>query len=200
MIYVAPTRIEIKTAPSGLPVSVADVKQRARMDAGDTMLDVTILAYIKAVWSKVEEYTGLALLTTEFKAFYDSFPVVMSIQKAPNVVIQKIEYYDVSGALKTLDNAVYQIQKKMHLFNVFAKEFQCLPDVQNHSVDSVVVYFSAGWNGSSNIPDDIKEAIINAVVAMLTGGAGNECQNECSLPGISKSLLYKYRDLMSLMR
>jgi len=200
MIYVNPTRIEITTAPSGLPVTVLQVKERARMDVSDTLMDSTILAYINAVWSKVEEYTGLALLETKFRAFYDGFPVVVAIQKAPKIVVQKIDYLDVTGDIQTVDANIYQVQKSNHFFNIFPKDMQRFPHVEKHKTDAVMIDFQAGWSNANSIPDDIKEAILFAVVSMLTGGAGKECFGECSLPALSKSLLYKYRDTMALMR
>lgn len=198
MIYVSPVRIEVATAPTGLPVSVAQVKERARMDAGDTMMNATIEAYIKAVWKKVEAYTGLALLQTSFKAYYDSFPVVIAISKAPKIVVTKLEYIDINGILQTLDSSIYQIQLKKHDFNIFPKSEQKFPDVKRHTTDAVVVSFQAGW--STLIPDDIKEAILHAVVAMLGNGESKDCFSQCSLPAISKSLLYDYRDVLALMR
>jgi len=191
MIYVEPRKLELieKVATDTLIVTVNEVKRSARIDEAETMLDAVIERNIKTVQSKVEKWAGLTLLKTRFRGFYDSFPVVMMLTKRPELIVEKIEYLDPTKTMKILNSEMYQVQKMEKESNVFPSENNCFPSTMMFTVDSVQITFVVGYASKNNVPDDIKDAIIDSVVNMIQG----DCGEGTLLTKKAKALLRSYR-------
>ena len=195
MIYVRPLRWEIEEVLSEdvLAVTVAEVKESARMDSSETLLDATIEGYIKAVQNRIERWAGITLFKTTFRGYYDSFPVVMRIDKRPNMAVEKIEYIAPDGTLTELSPLIYQVQRFEKKSNIFNADGKCYPTEINWTVDSVQVVVTAGWEDADAIPEDIKSAIKMCVVKMLQGDCGD---NDILTKGAIQ-LLKHYKDEMA---
>jgi uncharacterized phiE125 gp8 family phage protein len=192
--YMRPKRWDLilKTSLDSLVVTVAEVKASARMDASETLLDSTIERYIKAVQRKIERWAGITLLKTRFAGYYDEFPVVMVINKHPELTVEKIEYTDTNGLVKIVDPLIYQIQKMELHANIFENDGRAYPEVKTFTVDSVKITVLSGWLSASLVPEDIKSAIMMSVIKMLQGDCGD---NEILTKGAIQ-LLKPYRNEM----
>ena len=195
MIYVRPLRWEIEEVLSEdvLAVTVAEVKESARTDSSETLLDATIEGYIKAVQNRIERWAGITLFETQFRGYYDSFPVVMRIDKRPNIAVEKIEYIAPDGTLTELSPEIYQLQRFEKKSNIFNADGKCYPTEISWTVDSVQVVVTAGWEDADAIPEDIKSAIKMCVVKMFQGDCGD---NDILTKGAIQ-LLKHYKDEIS---
>ena len=191
-IYLSPKRWEVTQtiATDELAVSVAEVKASARMDSGDSLLDAVIERNIKSVQRRIEAYTGMSIFKKEFCGYYDEFPPVMEVTKFPEVSFVKVEYEDENGVTKELDSDSLQLQKYETRSNVFPVDDYIYPSVLDFTVDSVRLFIHAGWASASVVPDDVKDAIIDSVVYMLTG----DCDSKDILTKVAKDYLSIYRD------
>ena len=191
-IYLSPKRWEVTQtiATEKLAVSVAEVKASARMDSGDSLLDDVIERNIKSVQRRIEAYTGMSIFKKEFCGYYDEFPPVMEVTKFPEVSFIKVEYEDCDGVTQELDSDSLQIQKYDTRSNVFPVDGFTYPSVESFTVDSVRLHIYAGWASASVVPDDVKDAIIDSVVYMLTG----DCDSKDILTKVAKDYLSLYRD------
>lgn len=191
MIYIEPRKIDFieMVATDELVVSVNEVKRSARIDEAETMLDDVIERNIKTVQKKIEKWAGLTLLKTRFKGFYDSFPFIMMLTKRPELQVEKIEYLDPTGTMNILDSEKYQVQEMEKESNVFPTENNCFPSTMMFTVDSVQITFVVGYASKSDVPDDIKDAVIDSVVNMIQG----DCGEGTLLTKKSKALLRSYR-------
>jgi len=180
-----------------LVVSVDDVKKAGRMDLEDTMLDDTIEMYIEVLTSRVEAYCGIILRDTKFTAYYDDFPVVINIQKAPFVSLNGIEY-DIDDVATALDLTTVQQQVKKHEVNIFPTKSSNFPST-DENVDSVSVDINFGYDDADAVPKAIRGAIIMSVVALVFG-AGEDCDSNADvLCGTAKSMLKPYKNSFGWM-
>lgn len=196
-IYVIPKRWTVDEVVSEdvFAVTVDEVKESARMDKEDNLLDDTIERYILTAQKRIEKYCGLTLFRTRFIGWYDSFPIVMLVEKKPFKEVQKIEYEDSEG-VKVLDGSIYQVQKMEFMTNVFLRKGRNYPAIKAWSVDVVKLFVESGWDNAEDVPEDIKTAIVMSVVKMLQGDCGD---NNILTKG-AKDLLRSYRDELSWAR
>ena len=179
MLYVVPNRYEkLNQIATGNIVTVDEVKAMARMDLESEFLDDTIEGFIKSAISRVEAYTGLILLRTRLRAWYDGLPMVMKLNKQPNL---EVEGLFVNG----MGFGGYEVQT-METFTNIILEGRGEPD----QADSVYADILVGWESVSDIPQEIKTAIANMAVKMLTG----DCGDNLILTKGAKDLLRPFRN------
>ena len=196
-IYKSPRFWEQETTPVWLPVSVAAVKKAARMDSTDTLMDDSIGLNIEIVTSRVEAYCGIILRDTKFTAYYDDFPVVINIQKAPFVSLNGIAYV-IDDVATALDLTTIQQQVKKHEVNIFPTKSSNFPST-DENVDSVSVDINFGYIEDEGIPKAIQGAIMTSVVAMLFGSDEDCSSSKDVLCGTSKSMLKPFKNSFGWM-
>lgn len=162
-------------APTGEPLTLAEVRPFARVDADDTSQDTTIGILIAAARRYAENYTGRRLMTQTLRAVADGFPgsaihllpwggyaqrtvirrpddeLLIKLLRGPVTAITSITYVDTAGALQTLDPAAY-IFDSSDLVQRIAPAFGLTWPAARVQLASVKITFVAGYADAASIP------------------------------------------------
>jgi uncharacterized phiE125 gp8 family phage protein len=167
------------------PLTLDEVKLHLRVDLTDD--DTLITRLISAARRICENYTERSFITQTWKASIDSFPDVVELLHGPVSAVSAISYTDIDGNTQTMDASDYILD----LENVIARITPATswPSTQN-IINAVSVTYTAGFGSSaSNVPDDIKAAMLLIIGKMYD-------QREDSvlkLPSASEYLLDPYK-------
>lgn len=95
-----------RVATPGLPVSLAEVKQRLRIDGSSD--DADLYDFIRGAADLIEgpDGAGIALNSQQYDIYYDSFPAEFLIPVHPIISVDSITY-ELSGE-QTVDSADYE--------------------------------------------------------------------------------------------
>jgi len=98
--------------PTLEPIDLATAKLYARLSATDTSLDALIPGFIKTARSKVEQDTGLALLTQTRDVYLDAIAgntITLPSQSRPLQSVTSFKSTDTVGVVQTLDPSNYVV-------------------------------------------------------------------------------------------
>lgn len=172
--------LKLKTAPTETPITLAEAKAHCRVDHSDD--DAIILIYIKAAVAHCDGNRGVlgrAIVTQVWEMFDDAFPNdVIKIPLGPLVSVDKIEYRDpVTLAYVEFAAANYEVDNSTLEGTVTAVD--AWPEAAD-APNAVKVTFTAGHGTASEVPFDIKAAILLLVghwyenrEAVVVGDAAN---------------------------
>lgn len=175
------------TEPSVEPVSVAEVRDSARID--DTTFDAQAAIVIKALRKHAEARTGRALINQTMELVLDAFPVVDIDLLLPNVQsIVSVKYLDLAGAEQTLASNKYALDTSSTpswLLPAYGTTWPETIAVANAlRVRFVVGYGAAG----ANVPEDIRLWIIAHATQLLENSDGMSHQDFRPLPFVDRLL------------
>lgn len=98
--------LKLITAPSALPVALADARLHLRLD--DMLQDAWVQSAIQSACEASEHQTGRRWITQTWEAIYDAFPaaaVELGLSPAQSVV--SVKYLDQTGQEQTLSPDAY---------------------------------------------------------------------------------------------
>ena len=145
-------------APSGEPLTVAEVKQHLRVDADDQ--NAVIQRLIGAARRKVEAETGRALLTQTWEWSADRWPRAgIWIPMAPVASITNVKYVDTTGALVLWSSLEWQADLESPVARIVPAYGYCWP-TERHQLAAVRVRFVAGYGAAAAVPEDLKAAML----------------------------------------
>jgi uncharacterized phiE125 gp8 family phage protein len=149
------------TAPTGLPVSIADVRGlQARLD--DTSQDDLWASFIETATSQAEEYLGRGLMqqgwTVRVSDWWDTrLPLPMA---APLMSIDAVTYYAADGTLTTLASSYYQVDQSAQPAALVKAPRVVWPALQSdRTTDLVQVRYTVGFATAPEIPERIRQGI-----------------------------------------
>jgi uncharacterized phiE125 gp8 family phage protein len=101
----------IITQPSVEPVSLQQAKQWCRIDDDITDQDAVITMLVQAMREYAEDLTGRAFVQRTMELTLPCFPSggVIEIPSPPLISVTHVKYYDLAGALQTVDPSVYEV-------------------------------------------------------------------------------------------
>ena len=146
-------------APATEPVSVQEAKDWLRVS--DTADDFTIQSLIVSAREKVEDDTGLSLLTQTWTWSIDRLPASsrLVLPFAPVQSVTSIKSYDVSDAESTVATSVYRVDTDGLIARIVLKDGQSWPSglrLQNGLLVTAVCGFG---DGASAVPTVLTLAI-----------------------------------------
>lgn len=150
--------LRIITPPAAEPVSIDEVKQLGRIDAGeDTMFDMLIASARRSA----EDLTGRALILQTWELVLDAFPdKEIRIGMLPIQSIVSVKYYDPAGALQTMDPADYVLDVDTLPGWLLPARDVTWPATLDMA-QAVIVRFVAGYgNTGADVPAPIRHWII----------------------------------------
>ena len=155
--------LNLLTAPSTEPVTIAELKSQLRLDGTDQ--DTMLTSLITSARQGVEKYLGRALITQIWQAFFDCFYYEMHLPFAPYQSITHIKYYDSDGNLQTLDSDYYQYD----LFSVPARIKEAygynFPTTRYEKLNAVEIQYVAGYgDDTTDVPEPIRQLILGIAV------------------------------------
>ena len=198
------------TAPSSLPVSLAETKTFLKVD--DSSEDSLITMMIGAATGVCEEYTGRAFISQTWEKWIDGRPSrrrdqwwdgvrdlalselneymdCIELRKPPVQSITSIKSYNLSNTESTFSSAKYFLDEKSVVPRACLKHGEVWPtDLRARS--SIAVQFVAGYgDDDTDVPDDIRNAILIQTASLYE----NRGDSSCGLNKTSQTLLNPHR-------
>lgn len=174
--------LSVSTAPTEWPVTVAEVRDNARIDIFDD--DVWIYNAIKAATELSETFLKRCFCTTTLRLNLDQFPwFEFVLPRPPLVSVTSIKYLDTNGTQQTLSASNYSVDVRSQpgrIVPVYNTDWPIYREFAN----SIEVIYVAGYGAASAVPNAIKQAIKFAVTEWY-----NNRETQAQLPEVSKTLL-----------
>lgn len=134
--------------PGALAVNLIDLKNHLRLTTSDE--DQLLTLYLRAATAVVEQKTRRALVSRGYRLELDEFPpsdeIILPV--GPVSAVSSVQYRDRSGALQTLDTAIYHLDVTPTLGRVARRHGATWPDTEPGRPDAVRVSFAAGYGPS----------------------------------------------------
>lgn len=145
------------TGPSVEPVTVAEIQTHTIVTGEDAYLGTLITTARRLV----ERYLNRALITQQWKVFYDKWVNQLKIPFPPLVSVQTVKYYDGAGALQTLAESTYYWTVNTEDPGSIVRKYDAsYPDLQDGRPDSIEIAFTAGYGAAASaVPEEIRHAI-----------------------------------------
>lgn len=178
------TEVELVTAPTELPVSLATAKVHCRVDHDDD--DALILGLIEAATSHVDGWTGILGMALEpqvvrwrlGRTFSPMPRGVLTLPLGPAVSIGSISYVDDAGADQTVAPAGYElVGERLH------------PVGEWPSGTDFVVTYTAG----RGTPQSVRQAVLLLVGHWYRNREATTAGGEVNLPHAVDALLTPWR-------
>jgi uncharacterized phiE125 gp8 family phage protein len=140
------------TAPTVEPVTLAELRAQARIDAADD--DAALAGYLLAARQWVERITGRAFAVQTLELILDDFPAggTIYLPRVPVASITSISYLDAAGATQTVASHILEGESG-RLQPAYGESW---PSARG-TPGSVLVRFVAGIGQA---PNPVKQAIL----------------------------------------
>jgi uncharacterized phiE125 gp8 family phage protein len=150
--------LQVFTQPSEEPVSLAEAKNQARIDASGE--DALVALYISAARQKCEEIARRALVTQTLKLSLDAWPAQENffLPRPPLIGVTSIVYTDVDGVSRTFSDYVVNTIKEPGCITL--KRGYAWPSVTLRESGGIVVTYQAGYGSATAVPHKYKAAIL----------------------------------------
>jgi len=147
--------------PAALAVSIAAARASARASA--TELDAELEQKIRDFAEVAEHETGRALITQTWEVTLDAFPDAIRLPHAPLASVTYVKFYDVDGALQTLDPQDYMVDAKSEPGYVVPAPGRAWPATAGR-INAVEVMYVCGYGPDEmSIPAAIKGFILGMI-------------------------------------
>ena len=154
-------KLMLKTAPTLIPVSVAEAKTHLRIDSSFTADDTYIETLISVATLAAENYTNLAIMEQSWYLYLDDFPDYFNLLKGTlrALTVNSITYSDENNASQTLHASNYFGDGNIKPARIYFAPDATIPSTYDKP-NAVVVDFTLGYGGASLVPAPIKQAIL----------------------------------------
>ena len=151
--------LKLITAPTVLPISVADIK--VDLKETGTARDTQIARLIASATERAEHELGRALLDQEWELIIDAFPVAEIELAMPKVLsITSVKYLDQAGAEQTLASNAYTLDADKLPGYLFPALNTSWPNTQAVA-NAVRVRFRCGYGvAAAAVPPSIIDWIV----------------------------------------
>lgn len=170
--------LKVDEPPEEEPVTVAEAKLAAKIDADITEDDTLVAEWITAAREMFEKRLGQAFVETAFLLYLDRFPCnrggLIELPRWPLVEVSQIRYVDADGDWQTLADDLYQVDAVSRPGRLMPAYGELWPSTRCQ-MNAVEISFSAGEADAAAVPKRIKQAIYLAV------GYWNENRSEAEL-------------------
>lgn len=178
--------LSLVTAPSVEPITLAEAKLHAKIETTDD--DTLITNLIVAARRAAETFCGRAFISQVWDAVYDElpgeeypFPDALVLPRLPLVSVTGAYYTGTDGTETTWAATNYQVD----LISGRLIPLQSWPSRRERS--GFRVRWTAGYASAAAVPQEIKQALLEAVTHFYEKRADGE------LPMASKRLLQGFR-------
>lgn len=148
--------LNLITAPTVEPVTLAEAKLHCRIDADLTAEDAIVSALITAARERCEHEIGRAIITQTWERVLDAFPNDDDILLGMPTVqsIESVKYIDTAGVERTASVASYLLDNADQGWAIVANgaAWPATADTAN----AVRVRFISGWTAPAAVPESIR--------------------------------------------
>jgi uncharacterized phiE125 gp8 family phage protein len=150
----------ILTAPPVVePVALAEAKAHLRVTHGDD--DVFISTLIVSARRRIEQRTGLRLITQGWSQFLDCWPQggVVELEVNPVSAVSDVIVYGDMDAAATIDAAHYFLDATSNPPRVVFRQGRN-PSPPGRRAKGIEVRLTAGFGLAAAVPSDLKQAVL----------------------------------------
>jgi len=153
--------LELVTAPTAMPVSLAEAKDHLRVDSDDDDVLVTRLIAVATAFTDAQGALGAAMITQTWGQWIGANPEqTVPIFLGPFQSLDAVKYYDVDGVLQTDTLSNYDIFGTKAAKYIGPKAGFSWPVAQDRS-DAIKIEYTIGFgDAASDIPDTIRHALL----------------------------------------
>jgi len=149
--------LRVSVPPTVEPVSVAELKEHARIDHGHE--DARLASLITTARLMVEKDTRRKLCTQTVVLSLDYLPSYLVPDILPIQSISGVTYYDGNNTLQTLAASTYEADLYAEPVIIRPAFGQTWPTTYDR-FGAVLVTMVAGYGAASAVPEDAKQAIL----------------------------------------
>lgn len=151
--------LRLITAPTALPVSLADAKLHLKVDHDAD--DALITLMLKAAARSAEQELNRALMSQTWELRLDAFPAAEIELPMPRVQsISSVAYTDAAGAEQTLAGSAYTLDPDVLPGWLLPALGTTWPDTRDQA-NAVRITFVAGYgNTPESLPEDVRVWIL----------------------------------------
>jgi uncharacterized phiE125 gp8 family phage protein len=156
-----PLKLTQSVAPTDEPVSLDEARQWARITV--TAENSVVESLIVAARTWAEGFTRRQFMTATWVRKMDGFPqdgAFIVLPYPPLASVGSITYTDENGDGQTWSSALYQADTAVKRGRVRPIEGETYPSTQADTDNTVVVTYDAGYGGASDVPQNIRTAIL----------------------------------------
>ena len=162
----------ISSQPVNDPVTTAEVKSSLRID--HSVQDTMLASMIKAATRQAEKDLDRSIINRTLVLEFDYWPTcgVIHLPKPPFQSVDEVKYIDTNGSEQILaENTDYEVKLSGDSGRVVVAPGKSWPSVQSNKKGVITVTVVAGFGANdSDVPDDIKQAIIAKVDIIYSKG------------------------------
>lgn len=161
-------REQLITPPTTLPVTVAEFKEWAGVYYSPAENEAKITSLLTAATKSLENETGRAFITQEWKAVLDRFPRGRTIELgrsplqieggSPVAPLTTVKYVDVDGVQQTLPAEYYTVDAVSEPGRIVLNPGYCWSQTKCVA-NAVEITYTAGWPTANEVPDGIKTLV-----------------------------------------
>lgn len=165
MTHREPWILELDTAATVGPLTVADCKRHANVDG--TLDDDVIQTYLTAAVEYYQETADRQLINATFKLYLERFFDLMKLPRPPLSSVTSVSYLDTNGVEQTLSADVYEASSaSQNIHGEVRRTFgQSWPAVRVGQKDSVTIEYVAGYGADDTFVPERHKQILRALVA-----------------------------------
>lgn len=151
--------LKINIQPAVEPVSLVEAKSFLRITDSDD--DALINSLVTAIRQKAEFWTRCLFITQTWTLWKDSIPEgpMINIPLSPLQAVNHIKTYDLSNAASTFDPSNVFVDSASTPGRVALNDGQKWPTALRR-INSLEVEFVAGFGDATNVPESIKQGIL----------------------------------------
>lgn len=179
--------VQVITAPTSYPVSLAEAKAHCRIDGSDE--DALIEGLIAAANDYVERYTGRSFAVQTLRLTHDDFADDLMLPRGQVQSVTHIKYDDTAGVEQTLPTAYYTLDNVDHPAWIVLNSGYSWPEVLD-AVNAVRVTYVAG---SATPPAPVKQAMLLLIGQWFNQREAAGDKQTYSMPNAVEALLTNYR-------
>lgn len=150
-------RLTLSVSPTVEPVTKTEVKRHLAIAESDTSNDNALDVLIESARRKLEEDTGLAVISQTYTQVFPVFADGLRLARKPISSVTSIQYFDGGNTSQTLSTSVYAFDASTQQIRL--KADQSWPDVYSRW-DAITVTFVAGYANAAAVPANIKHAML----------------------------------------
>ncbi|MBB3972776.1 head-tail connector protein [Hansschlegelia beijingensis] len=185
-------RLKLVTAPAADPVTLAEAKKHLRVMHDDE--DALISMLIKAAAAQIEGPSGIgvALVTQTWRLSLDGFPCEIEIPLTPVSAVDSVTFKDAAGADVAFTDFAVDLDASPTLV---APAYGATWPVPRCERGSVKVEFTAGYGAPSDVPADLRAAVLLIVGHLYENREAVVLSNQqpFEMPMAVDSILNRYR-------
>lgn len=170
---------KLVTPPAALPVSLSVAISAAKADGAG--MDAEIELDVRGIAGKVEHDLGRALVEQTWRVTLDAFPAAIKLAMPPLIAVDHVKFYDVDGALQTLDPQDYMVDSVSEPGYVLPAPGRSWPATAAR-INAVEVQYRCGYGSDyTKVPPEVQSYILAHVQAKYLP---TESKNESFLDGL----------------